>query len=92
MRTVKKLSADDERAVDLLLDHGAGEARVKRLSPPVPQKRLAAVKSVLGRLEYLVVGDPPSGLAMRTVAAIENDARLRIVSGSVAGGFGTQVH
>ena len=93
MRTGIKLSADDGRAVDLLLDHGVdGQGAVKKLTRPVGPKRLAAVKKILGRLDAMDAGEPPAGLAARTVAAVEDQVRVRTAGESIGAEFGTRLH
>ena len=71
-RKGRTLSADDLRAVDLLLDLGAANAHaVTRLAAPACQRRVAAATRLLSMLDRLPAGDPPAGLAARTMAKVD---------------------
>jgi len=67
----RKLTDDDRRAVDLLLDHGAGNSTVTRVASAVPQKRLKAAERVLSLLGEMPAQEPPVDLVAKTMQRID---------------------
>ena len=70
-RKTRTLGAEDRRAVDLLLDHGArGRAAVTHVPVGVPHRRMAAAARLLSVLEVLPSVEPPADLLARTMDRI----------------------
>src|ERR1043166_7684116 len=79
LNMIRKLTPDDGRMVDLLLDRGVstpdGPAVSQVFSNPQPdmfEKRLDSVEKIFGLLQMLPAGDPPMDLTSRTLARIED--------------------
>ena len=71
-RKALTLSAEDRRAVDLLLDLGTTNAQaVTRTATAACQRRVAATNRVLAMLDQLPTVDPPATLVARTMARID---------------------
>ena len=70
-----KLSDDDGRAVDMLLDSGAssnGNGGPAFSAEPAPfRQRLESVESILNILKQMPQMDPPKNLVAKTLATIE---------------------
>jgi hypothetical protein len=72
---MRKLSDEDRRAIDLLLDHGLGRKdRVATLAPAASQQRLFAAEKLLKIIGELPAEEPPVGIVERTMALIDADA------------------
>src|SRR5690242_13091129 len=73
-QTMSKLSDDDRRAVDLILNRTAevqeGKAVFAAPSQLPSQERLQAVEQVFALLENWVAEEPPADLAARTLQRI----------------------
>jgi hypothetical protein len=68
----RKLTEEDRRAVDLLLDHGgANHGGVTRVARAVSQGRLKAAERVLKLVGQMPAEDPPANLVARTMARID---------------------
>jgi hypothetical protein len=76
----RNLSADDRKALDVLLDHGpnARDAELTRHTPAVPPRRLSAVSKVLDLLAELPEIDPPKDLVARTMELIDRDIAAQV--------------
>jgi len=75
---IRKLTADDGRMVDMLLngesDGGANPPLSQVFSNPQPdifEQRLDAVEKVLSLLDYMPASDPPANLISRTLDRID---------------------
>lgn len=71
-----RLSDDDGRAVDMLLDsssssNGNGGGHAFSASPAPFRQRLQAVESILNVLKEMPQNDPPKNLVAKTLANIE---------------------
>ena len=74
-----KLSDDDGRAVDMLLDAQGRRDDGGFAAAPAPfRKRLENVGAILNILNQFSVADPPNNLVARTLAAAERRPRHRI--------------
>ena len=73
-RRTRTLSIDDQKAVDVCLDHAATTEKtaVTRIAAPVSQRRLASASKLLALLSELPVFDPPADLVARTMARIDH--------------------
>jgi N12 class adenine-specific DNA methylase len=71
--SVRTLSIDDQKAVDVCLDHSvsAGKTGMTRIAVPVQQKRLKAVARLLSLLGEMPALDLPEDLVARTMARID---------------------
>src|SRR6266566_654684 len=85
-----KLSDDDGRAVDMLLDsaassngNGHGAATV-RAAPARIRERLESVESILNLLKQMPKSEPPKNLLAKTMATIERRGSKRARKFSVA--------
>ncbi len=67
------LTADDRRAIDLLLDHGLAQSPVTRVTTGVAQPRVAAASRVLGRLDAMPDIAVPADLVSRTLQRIASE-------------------
>ena len=67
-RKTRTLSAEDRRAVDLLLDQAAvGQPSVRQVNAGVNSPRLAAAARLLATLDALPAAEPPADLVRRTL-------------------------
>jgi hypothetical protein len=69
----ESLSAEDRKAIDLLLDQGASTADLAVVphAPVVAPNRIAAASKVLQLLSHLPEVDPPADLVPRTMRRID---------------------
>jgi CMP-2-keto-3-deoxyoctulosonic acid synthetase len=67
----RKLSEEDRRAVDLLLDHGASHSGVTRVAHAVAQKRLTAAERVLKLLGQMPADEPSIDLVAATMEQVD---------------------
>jgi len=76
----RKLSIDDRKALDVLLDMGpsARDAKLTRHTSVVPPARISAVAKVLDLLAELPEIDPPKDLVARTMHLIDQDTAAQI--------------
>ncbi len=90
----RKLSVDDQKALDVVLDHSANAAHSKltRHAAAVPPRRLTAVSKLLNLLGELPAMDPPSGLNARTMQRIDQDIAAQGGSRAVADTMQAHVH
>jgi hypothetical protein len=65
----RKLSDEDRRAVDLLLDYGHGG--ITKMAAAVSQKRLSAAERVFKLIGQLPAEEPPLDLVARTMRRID---------------------
>ena len=84
-----KLSDDDGRAVDMLLDsaassNGNGHGGAVRAAPARIRERLETVESILNLLKQMPKSDPPKNLLAKTLATIERRGNKRARKFSVA--------
>jgi hypothetical protein len=79
-RRTRKLSIDDQKAVDVILDHGAtgGKPGLTRMAAPAHHRRVAAASKVLSLLAELPEIEPPADLISRTMAMIDQHATGQI--------------
>ena len=71
-RMSRKLSDDDRRAVDLLLDHGTTNGNgMTRVAAHVSQKRLAAAEKMLKLIGQMPAEEPPANLVEKTLRRID---------------------
>jgi len=71
-RKTRSLCAEDRRALDLILDHGAAHRPLLAHSTAaVPQRRIAAAARLLSVLDALPSAEPPAGLMARTLRRVE---------------------
>ena len=81
-----KLSDDDSRAVDMLLDssrssngNGNGNGGHAFSAAPAPfRQRLETVESILNLLKEMPTTDPPRNLVAKTLQTVERRGRKRI--------------
>jgi hypothetical protein len=67
-----RLSDEDRRAVDLVLDRPDGEsAEVVLPSPPPSPQSVQSVEKILSLLQSMPANDPPPDLAARTLRRID---------------------
>ena len=79
-RKGRKLSAEDCRAVDLLLDLGADNAHaVTRMATAACQRRVTAATHLLAKLDGLPAAEPAGDLVARTMARIDGAGTYRQV-------------
>lgn len=71
----RKLTDDDRRAVDLLLDHGAGDGNLARIAAPVSEARLAAAEKLFHLIGQFPAQEPPTDLVEKTLERIGIGAR-----------------
>ena len=91
MRKGRKLSADDCRAVDLLLDLGADNAHaVTRMAGAACQKRVSAATRLLAKLDAMPTAEPASDLVARTMARLE--AAGPLTTGRAVAASATPLH
>jgi hypothetical protein len=78
-RRKQPLSADDRKAVDVLLDQAANTADsgVVPHAPAVAHSSIAAASKVLQLLSQLPTIDPPKNLVARTMQRIDQDIAAR---------------
>ena len=69
---------DDQKAVDVLLDHGATGSKLTKPATMVPPHRLMAVSKVLELLNTMPAADPPKDLVARTMARIDQDIPAQV--------------
>jgi hypothetical protein len=76
----RKLSDEDSRAVDLLLDHGTGMGNdgITRVAPHVSQKRLAAAEKLLKLVGQMPTEEPPDDLVAKTMRRIDRASSRRV--------------
>jgi hypothetical protein len=69
----RKLTDEDRRAVDLLLDQGANISKgaITQVVPTVSEKRMTAVKKVLALIGQMPAQDPPANLVSKTMRRIQ---------------------
>jgi hypothetical protein len=69
----RTLSIDDQKAIDVVLDHTASACHngLTRVAAPVAHHRLTAATKWLSLLAELPNIDPPAGLAERTMERID---------------------
>ena len=84
-----KLSDDDGRAVDMLLDsaassNGNGHGGHVRAAPARIRERLENVESILNLLKQMPKTEPPKNLLAKTMATIERRGSKRARKFSVA--------
>jgi len=84
-----KLSDDDGRAVDMLLDsaassNGNGHGGNFRAAPARIRERLETVESILNLLKQMPKAEPPKNLVAKTMATIERRGNKRARRISVA--------
>ena len=89
-RRTRTLSVDDQKAVDVCLDHAAAadKSKMTRMATPVQQKRLSAATKILSLLSELPAIDPPADLVVRTMQHIEKSTSGKIqnlLSDSISG-------
>jgi len=72
-RRSRTLSIDDQKAVDVCLDHivAAGKTGITRIATPVQQRRLTSASKLLALLAELPAIDPPEDLVARTMERID---------------------
>jgi hypothetical protein len=67
----KSLTAEDRRAIDLILDHGAAHRNGStRVAAVAAQPRVAAATRLLAVLNTLPAAEPPADLVARTMGRI----------------------
>jgi hypothetical protein len=68
-----KLSVDDKKAIDVVLDHAAlgGKTGLTRMATPVQQRHLSAATKLLSLLSELPETEPPANLVAKTMAKID---------------------
>jgi hypothetical protein len=95
-RPKRTLSADDQKAVDVLLDHGANarDPRLTRHVGAVSPRRLTAASKLLELLGNMPAIDPPGNLVARTMERIDRHiaAQMGHRTASARASAGTQVH
>jgi hypothetical protein len=75
-RKTRGLCAEDRRALDLILDHGAAHrAPVTHAVAAVSQRRIAAATRLLSVLDALPSAEVPADLAARTLRRVEAAGR-----------------
>jgi hypothetical protein len=76
----RSLSTDDQKALDVLLDHGpsARDPRFIRHTPVVPPRRISAISKLLDLLAELPEIDPPRDLIARTMERIDQDIAAQV--------------
>src|SRR5216110_3153459 len=84
-----KLSDDDGRAVDMLLDssassNGNGHGGAVRAAPARMRQRLENIESILNLLKEMPRTEPPRNLVAKTMATIERRGNKRARKISVA--------
>lgn len=67
----RKLSEEDRRAVDLLLDHATGDGGITRVAAHVSQKRLAAAEKLLKLIGHFQAEEPSENLVEKTMRRID---------------------
>jgi hypothetical protein len=83
-RQKRSLSPEDQKAVDVVLDHAAhaGSSPMTRMTTAVSPKRVAAVTKLLHLLDAMPAIDPPQNLAARTMARIDREQAERATHAS----------
>ena len=73
VNTIRTLSIDDQKAVDVFLDQtaSANKAGITRIATPVQQRRLTTASKLLSLLSELPAIDPPADLVARTMERID---------------------
>jgi len=74
----RKLSDEDRRAVDLLLDHGISQSGITRVAGAVPQKRLAAAERVLKLIGQMPAEEPSIDLVAATMERLDRATAGRV--------------
>lgn len=76
----RTLSIDDQKAIDVFLNHTAelGKTGLTRIAEPIAQRRLNAASSLLSILAELPVIEPPAGLIVRTMERIDQHEASQI--------------
>jgi hypothetical protein len=71
---IRNLSAPDQKAIDVLLDHSASAVTTDftRVATPVEQQRLNAATRLLSLLSELPEIDPPADLVAKTMDRIDS--------------------
>jgi hypothetical protein len=76
----KKLSDEDGRIVDLLLDHGRSEERAAIMSihsTNIPPPKIRTIEELLSLLHEMRAEEPPEDLATKTLRRIEEEASAK---------------
>jgi len=74
----RKLSDEDRRAVDLLLDHGVTSGGITRVASAVPQRRLAAAERVLKLIGQMPADEPSIDLVATTMDRVDRATAGRV--------------
>ena len=91
---VRKLTEDDSRIVDMLLDPqsaaGSSNPTLSQVfnssQPAMFEKRLDSVEKVFSLLDQMPASDPPSDLVKRTLSRVEEREYIASPSRSVSTG------
>lgn len=82
---VSKLSDDDSRAVDLVLDRSSAASQPAPggvyMAPQVQPQRAQAVEKILGLLSAYEAAEPPADLVARTMRRIEENIGVAPAAG-----------
>jgi hypothetical protein len=80
-RRTRTLSVDDQKAIDVCLDHAvsAQKGLLTRVAVPAEQKRLDAANQLLSLLAELPAADPPADLVSRTLQRIDQQEARNII-------------